>query len=347
MRFLTDDKTISDIENYESLLKFDTDQITDHLEDFVIELNSKIKPSGIMSMIAAPELFFEMNRKIWHKKLVRKSINKDDAEPSGKSPITTDEIQDMLKVAKHPRDIALIHFFASTGARPAAIFDPVLKMKHLVYMQNPANPDRETRWCYAVRIYDESREAYWAFLTPEATKALEQYHAWRKNTRKEKIDGDDVPVFATFAKHAKNKSLSDNSIKQIFSSLIERSALPREKKGNRYNKALVYMFRKRFNTILKLDNDVNLNIAEKLMAHKKGLDGTYLQPTREECFKEFVKAVPQLTIDDFARKQIEIESERTAKNDLQAKLDEQRKLDKKATQKMILGILKKQGIIEN
>ena len=74
MRFLKDDKVITNIEDYESLLKFDTDQITDHLEDFVIDLNAKIKPSGIMSTIAAPELFFEMNRKVWYKKLVRKSI---------------------------------------------------------------------------------------------------------------------------------------------------------------------------------------------------------------------------------------------------------------------------------
>jgi len=67
------------------------------------------------------------------------------------------------------------------------------------------------------------------------------------------------------------------------------------------------MFRKRFNTILKINNDVNSNIAEKLMAHKRGLDGTYLQPTREECFLEFVKAIPDLMIDDSARKQAEIE----------------------------------------
>ena len=61
------------------------------------------------------------------------------------------------------------------------------------------------------------------------------------------------------------------------------------------------MFRKRFNTILKINNDVNSNIAEKLMAHKKGLDGVYLQPTREECFNEFVKAILQLTVDDSQR----------------------------------------------
>lgn len=241
----------------------------------------------------------------------------------------------MLQVAKHPRDIALIHFFASTGARPAALFDPVLRMKHLVYMSNPARPDREIKWCYAVRIYDESREGYWAFLTPEATRALEKYHGWRKNTRKE-IFNDETPVFATFARHAKNPFLSDNSIKQIFASLIERSALPRKKKGNRYNKALVYMFRKRFNTILKLDNDVNSNIAEKLMAHKKGLDGVYLQPTREECYKEFVKAIPFLTIASEERHKItlekkekELEEEKNAKRQLERKVDEIKELKEK------------------
>lgn len=64
MKFLKDDKVITDIQDYDSLLNFDTDQITDHLEDFVVDLNAKIKPSGIMSTIAAPELFFEMNRKV-------------------------------------------------------------------------------------------------------------------------------------------------------------------------------------------------------------------------------------------------------------------------------------------
>ena len=93
------------------------------------------------------------------------------------------------------------------------------------------------------------------------------------------------------------------------------------KKGNRYDKALVYMFRKRFNTILKLNNDVNSNIAEKLMAHKKGLDGVYLKPTREECFREFVKAIPQLTIDPTERQKIEIETKQERITELELKTE--------------------------
>jgi len=43
------------------------------------------------------------------------------------------------------------------------------------------------------------------------------------------------------------------------------------------------------------------------MAHKRGLDGTYLTPTRDELFKEFVKAIHQLTIDSSARDKILLE----------------------------------------
>ena len=73
---------------------------------------------------------------------------------------------------------------------------------------------------------------------------------------------------------------------------------------------------------MKLDNAVNSNITEKLMAHKKGLDGTYLQPTQQECFNEFVKAVPELTVDDSARKQFEIDKVNNENSELQKKVDE-------------------------
>ncbi|MHB8546074.1 MAG: hypothetical protein ACYDAJ_04855 [Nitrosotalea sp.] len=37
------------------------------------------------------------------------------------------------------------------------------------------------------------------------------------------------------------------------------------------------------------------------MVHKKGPDGRYLTPTMEECFHEFAKAIPALTIDNNQR----------------------------------------------
>jgi len=322
MKFLKSEGHIDSIDDYDKLLDFGTEKITDILEDFVSDLKLTQKRSSIATIIAPPELFFEMNRKIWHRKLVRKTINKGDDTTGGKTPITTDEVKMMLEHAKHPRDKALIHFLASTGARPAGTTDPVLRMKHLAYMPNPNNPTRESKWCYAIRIYGDSDEyGYWAFLTPEATVTLDRYFGWRKSIRHEEFN-DETPIFATFSKHAKVNHLNIDGIKQIVRSLIKRSNLKRVKKGNRYDKAENYMFRKRFNGILKMENSVNSNIAEKLMAHKRGLDGVYLKPTREECFREFVKAIPQLTVDPTERQKIEIESKQQKIDELEAKTQE-------------------------
>ena len=321
MEFLKSECHIDNVDGYDKLLDFDTEKITDTLEDFVNHLNKTKKPQSVTVLLAAPELFFEMNRKIWHKKLVRKSINKDNSEPQGKIPITTDEIKKMLESAKHPRDKAVIHFFASTGVRPAGITDPIIRMKHLTYMPNPNNPTRESKWCYAIRIYDESKEGYWSFLTPEATIILDRYFGWRKQIRHEEFD-DETPIFANFSKLAKIDYLSVEGMRQIIGKYINLSDLKRIKKGHRYDKAENYMFRKRFNTILKLNNDVNSNIVEKLMAHKRGLDGTYLQPTREECFREFVKAIPQLTIDPTERLKLENEKKQEKIDELEAKTQE-------------------------
>ncbi len=55
------------------------------------------------------------------------------------------------------------------------------------------------------------------------------------------------------------------------------------------------------------------------MAHKRGLDGTYLQPTREECFTEFLKAVPGLTVDPTEKQKLEIHTLEKEKSELEQK----------------------------
>ncbi|MGI0023285.1 MAG: hypothetical protein ACRD9Q_10550, partial [Nitrososphaeraceae archaeon] len=84
-----------------------------------------------------------------------------------------------------------------------------------------------------------------------------------------------------------------------------------------------------FNGILKMNNNVNSNIAEKLMAHKKGLDGSYLKPTREECFAEFLKAVHDLTISDEERLRLENQQKQQEIDELDKKNQEIRNLAKR------------------
>ena len=313
---------ISHVEDFESLIKFDSGKSTDLIKLFIKNLKQKVKPTSVNAYVAPLFLFFEMNRVILFHKEINKMKDKNDLEQAGHTPVSDSELQDMIAVCSNPRDIALILFLSSTGMRPGALNDPTLRIKYLQYMADPQDPANK-RYCYAVKIYDGSRQHYWGFLTPEATKALDRYLSWRRNTRHEEIT-DESPVFASVSNRSSFENMTGYSLYHLLNKIYAKSGLTRKKDGNRYDKALTYMYRIRFNTKLKLNNDVNSNIAEKLMAHKKGLDGTYLQPTREECYAEFVKAIPDLTVDGTARKQAELEAERTEKDDLQRKLDEQR-----------------------
>ena len=303
MNFAATYKHVTHIEDFESLLEYDSEKITDILEDFVNYLEEQeLVYETIKSTLAAPELFFDMNRKLWHKKLVRRSIQREDRIQGGKEPATNDDLQNMLKYCERSiRKQSIIHFLASTGIRPAALVDPVLKLKHLKSMPNLNDPINQPHYCYAVKVYDESREGYWAFLTPEARKIIDRYLNGRKLTG-EKLD-DESPLFTTLGSrwNTKNQYLTDENMQEILGRIVKGSKIIRKKTGNRYDKSLVYMFRKRFNTILKINNNVNSNIAEKLMAHKKGLDGTYLQPSLEQFYAEFFKAISDLTIEDTER----------------------------------------------
>jgi len=62
------------------------------------------------------------------------------------------------------------------------------------------------------------------------------------------------------------------------------------------------------------------------MAHKKGFDGTYLQPTREEFYREFVKAIPNLTIDPTERQKIDLEKKQEKIDQLEATVQENSEL---------------------
>ncbi|MEX1053417.1 MAG: tyrosine-type recombinase/integrase [Nitrosopumilaceae archaeon] len=286
----------------DSIINYPTSKIQQILKDWVINLKSKkLKASTIRPKLAAVELFLDMNEVVYFKRIIHKMIPSDDEKQGGDVSYTNEDINRMLEVSSKNRTRALIHFLASTGARPSGIIDPVLKVKHLEDM-----PDG----CKAVKIYDESKQGYYAFLTPEASKALKLYFDSRK-TNGEKLNNES-PVFASIIDTNKAKLkydyLTRNNLYVTLSNVIKKAGIQRIKKGKRYDKALSYGFRKRFNTILKLNNDVNSNIAEKLMAHKRGLDSSYLTPTRDECFAEFSKAIPQLTIDQSERLKVEKES---------------------------------------
>jgi len=98
MVFAAEKKYVKHNEDFESLLKYESEQLTDVLEDFVNYLESQgLVSTSVGVTLTAVELFFEMNRRIWHKKLVKRSIQKQDRISGGREPVTTEDINLMLK----------------------------------------------------------------------------------------------------------------------------------------------------------------------------------------------------------------------------------------------------------
>ena len=319
------------IKQYDGIVKLTTDKIQKLLENWVMDLDDRnLKSSTIRGKLGAIELFLEMNKKTYYKKILHKLIPSSDYIPGGEKPFTTEGIQRFLNSTTKLRTKALVHFLASTGVRPASITDPVLKLKHI---------EKMTNGCKSVRVYDGSKEGYWAFLTPEASTSIDHYFDSRKLNGEELTPESPLFAISNPSIHTtRNNYLSAKSVRHIMYDLIKAAGIKRTKDGNRFDKAATYGFRKRFNTILKLDININSNITEKLMAHRNGLDGSYLKPTKEQCFAEFLKAVSQLTISDESRDKLKIEKlqkEKTEIEELKLELKDFRNMQNKINLRIV------------
>ena len=288
-------------ENFEKVIKYNAKEISQLITDYLDYCRKRgVKNTTLRSYLSGIELFFIMNDCIWHKDRVRRTLSQDDEIPGGQVPVTTDELYQMLQHTKSGRTICMVHFLADTGMRPAGMTDPIIRIKHLFEMWTP-----DGLKCYALKIYDGSKSGYWAFLTPETVELLDSYFESRKSKGENLNDESAIFPYDEKRRNKAHEAMTTDFARVTINNLIVQAGIKRTKVSKyRYDKSVMYMFRKRFNTILKINNEVNSNIAEKLMAHKRGLDGTYLQPTREECFAEFVKAIPELTIDPTHRQKL-------------------------------------------
>ena len=314
--------------SYDDFILLDYKVIDKHLEDFVI-FNAKrnIKGVSIRGYLKPIYLFLDVNRIQYFPKAINRLIPKDKTKKGNSKPFTDLDIQNMLEYTNSSRNKALILFFSSVGGRPAVLTDPILCFKHLYSMPHG---------CKAVLMYSGSDEEYWGFLTPEAANALEVYRDER--IRQGEVITQESPLFVIGKKNRFKDEpyLSLPALNSIFEHLQRKAHVEKIKLGNRYDKALMYGFRKRFNTILKIDSTVNSNIAEKLLAHKNGLDGVYLKPTKEECFSEFLKAIPELTVSKAEKLNLKLEK---------SELDKDRKILKLETEmKQIYKLLERINI---
>ncbi len=271
----------ADMHSENQLLKIPHMELQYKLENYLIELKHTTNPNSISSRFQGIKHFCIMNEINLNWNIIHKMFPQRQKTQSLRS-YTCKEIRELLSCAKSLRDTALIHFLASTGAR-IGVFDNVLSMKHL---------RKISHGCNAVKVYAGQVEEYWVFLTPQASRALNVYHKYRKQHGE--MFCEDTPIFAIMS--ASHGQLGWSGARSAVYRTVSRSNIRQDKQDSRYDVQVDHGFRKRFNTILKLDNSVNYNIAEKLMGHKNGLDGVYLTPTLDELFVEFRKVMHKIEV---------------------------------------------------
>ena len=266
------------IGSVDALLLYSSSELQYELENYLIELKQTTNPNSIPSKFQGIKHFCVMNRINLNWNIIHKMFPQKQKTQSLRS-YTTKEVREILSNTTSLRNKALIHFLASTGAR-IGVFDHELSIKHI---------KKISHGCNAVKLYAKSVEEYWAFLTPQASKILNAYHKQRKLYGE--IFYEDTPIFAI---RDTSRQVGWSGARSIVYRTISKSNIDRCKQDSRYDVQIDHGFRKRFNTILKLNNSVNYNIAEKLMGHKNGLDGVYLTPTIEELFAEFKKVMHKI-----------------------------------------------------
>lgn len=275
------------LRDMDSILTIEPKQLQIMIEDYVMYLGRRISGNSFSVPINALCSLIELNDITLNWKKIKKLIP-SRVKLTGEEAWTTENIRLMLAATKELRNKALIHFLASTGVRIGAITN--MKLRHLTEM--PFG-------CKSVLVNDDTTEEYMTFLTPEASSAIDQYLAQRQK------DGEllkpESPLFRVKYQVGveKTKSCSTQGLVNILFRIVK--GIRSEKVRGRFKIQQNHGFRKRFNTILKADNSINSNIAEKLMGHKNGLDGVYFKPTKEQLFEEFKKAIPRLTIDEAIR----------------------------------------------
>jgi len=296
--------------NSDALVQLKDSHLQELVEDYVMYLKKRISPNSFPPIFASLDLFFVMNNKNLQFKKIRKMFP-EKIKKSGNSAWTNKDIQKMLDIAKSKRNKALIHFLASTGCRIGSL--PDLKLKHVSNM---------SIGCKAVLLYEGTNEEYYSFLTPEASKSLEEYFDERRK-HGERLQ-DDSPVFSKVSQSGiSQRNPPDlSSLKSIILRIIHTSGVPRKKIHQRYDVQMDHGFRKRFNTILKTNDTANASLCEKMMGHKGvfAQDGTYLKTTKERLFEEFKKHILNLTISNEDRDKARIDKLEAEKSELEKKI---------------------------
>ena len=307
-------KEFAKLEKYQDILDLDSEKLTKLIFSYIIYRKNNNNPNSIGFYYYPIQAFLEMNDILLNFKKLKR-IFPAKIKTVIERGWTTEEIQKMLDVCSNSKQRAIIHFENASGGR-LGIFNG-LKIKHLIEINDP-----DVGKCYAIIGYADEIEEYTTFLTPEATKALDDYFAKRRADNE--IINDESPVFRSnyCMGNAKVKPATSKTLGSIPAYAQKQAGLrdPTTKKWGRFPVSRNHGFRHRFDEVIKSVIGINVHLAEKMFAHTSRivtLDGTYHTPKIENSFKEYKKIISLLTIDQTKAKDLKIQQQDNIISELQ------------------------------
>jgi integrase len=298
MKHLKIDNNPDDLLRYQDSPKFIQNQIIDYL------IHLKNPPSSLRyatrsQYLAAIITYYDLNEVILNKKKIYRYLGEEE-KPIENRGYTREEIAKMLEVCDE-RVKALILLLASTGVRIRAIVD--LKLEDLTSIPNHD--------IYRIKVYSDSKQSYFGFITPETSKAINTYLSYRERYG-EKLTPKS-PVFRDqFDRNDPHsvynvKPLKLRAVERLISRTIEKSGLRTVQRQTelqhsehgkiRKDVRLTSGFRKFFDTQL-IYADVRPAIKEMFMGHSIGYDDNYFKPSENDILEEYLTAVDWLTINE-------------------------------------------------
>lgn len=278
------------------------------IEFQIIKFIDKMKNEGrnwgaihnYVSMILA---FYKINDIVLNVAKINKFMPEQRKVKKDRS-YTHQEIHKMLEICDE-RTRCIILLMASTGMRIGAI--PGLKVGNL---------DN-----YKITVYENDKEEYFTFITPECKHAIDSYLDMRSRYG-EKINDDSYLIREQFDRRDKFaiahcRGMARETLQWKLKEIAKLSNVKDSKVP------IAHGFRKFFTTQL-VNSDVNPEIREMLLGHKIGLASAYYKPTVEKMYEEYQKAINNLTIDPSNRLQREVDTlkrDKVTYEKLDAKID--------------------------
>jgi len=295
-----------------------------------------IKATSLKNYFNPIQKVLEMNNVTISWKRIRAAMPKSD-EKDDTREYTNEEIQKMLLHCKI-EDRVLVLLAASSGIRAGAFN---LKWKHFVpiyeYENNYLWEENDITesvskngkiMCAMIRIYADSQDEYFAFITPECWKSIQGYRElWIKETKEEPKEDD--PFFRKKGTH--HIPLSDMGIRKRLERVLEEAGIrkPLPKDRRRHKVPAFNGFRRFYNKASKKSISKNSALAslilkENMMGHSGliKLDKNYFKSNIAELVEEYLQTIPFLTISDEQRAKDELVNQMRKQKDQESFKDQ-------------------------